>query len=225
MNELELKFDVKAMSDGTPLQDLKQYLPEKTQKSIDENERNRRIIGRRLGNIRHGLSSAVPLLCRGADGCPYSRTCPLVEIGADFSDLLGDGCPLEKYYMTEWSAQLSRELQLDENQTVDKWAAMDIIKWMILQNRALELMKTRPEVTEMAVVGVDEQGNPVEAEQINILIKFINQCEASIQRSLKTLNATREAKAKTGGDTSLAAELAKLREKIHGIETEVRIEI
>jgi hypothetical protein len=225
-DELQLNFQTQMAVDGSPLEELRAFMPEEAAADLVPTEENQKRIAKRLGNVKHGLAAAVPMLCRGQDGCPYHQTCPLVQTGMSFQHMMTELCPIEKYYMTKWSTQLSSELQLDPDQVVDKWAAMDIIKWMVLQHRALCLMETRPSVTEMQVVGLSEDGTPVEREEVNILVEFVDRCERAIQRCLKTLNATREAKAKNKeSDASMASALAQLKQKVHDITAETTVEL
>jgi hypothetical protein len=179
------------------------------------------------GDHSYCVDSVAVHNCKGPDGCPYSQTCPLVEAGMSFDGVIGSGCPLEKYYLTNWSAQLSAELQLDPDRAIDKWAAMDIVKWMVLENRALELLKIRPSVTEMQIISVTQDGDPVEQEIMNPLIEFVDRCERAIQRSLKTLNATREMKAKTNLlDVANVSELIRdLKDKSVEVEASAEIKL
>jgi len=187
----------------------------------------------RMRGMKYGLHVAAPILCLGADNCPFINHCPLIERDAagdlDVEGAVlprGEQCVLEHYYMRQQTLQYFEFLKVDANNPVERGIANELALIDLLKNRALMIMSGGDREMQGRdlmswATSTDENGRLTETKSVHPVLNVIHQLEDRRARWLDKLLQTREAKLKSlrimgQQDTSsqLMTEFARIRDVI-----------
>lgn len=174
---------------------------------------HRRLIGVKWG----GAAAKIPLMCGGANVCPFADQCPLVAIE---KAPVGRFCPIETELISWWVARYMQEFEVDmENQSevslITELAELDIMDYRC----SMLLSKAEnAELTQEIVVGVDSEGRPISNEEIHKAFEIKERVKKRKQAILESLVGTRKEQYKrdaalkkrsTEDPSTIAADLKK----------------
>ena len=149
-------------------------------------------------STKTGLYSRIPIVCKGAHGCPYAATCALVEFGLD---PVGERCVLETTMIEQKLANYTQEFDLDESSYTDWTMVKELINAEIMVERCLALMSQEGCAITEEFIGTSESTG------VDYFRKEISKTQELYERNLKikerildTMMATRKAKSKLRGD-------------------------
>lgn len=194
------------------------------------------------GHLMHlvtGASAAVPLICGGAQKCPFAARCPFVRIDAARKaenpeakriTPLGRQCLVEVNLLTEWTKLFIQEYEVDETkftdyQMVRDLAEIELMIWRLNNNIA------KPEHAELVqeqVVGVDKEGNPLTRFETSAFLETKEKLQNSKRKIIKLLVGDRQEKYKR--DAALrqraqedpSSQAAALRQKMDNVMREAK---
>lgn len=134
-----------------------------------------------MANTKHGLSAAVPIICKGSK-CPYANTCPLY---LDNEAPEGERCPLEIGTIMHLFQQYCDDLGVDMTSVVNLGLVKDLIDCHIMIQRADALIAASGAIVEEVAVGVNDEGEVVTQPQ---LVKALEVKEKYLNLKTKILN-------------------------------------
>jgi len=149
------------------------------------------------GNLKHGLCASIPITCRGADDCPYKDNCAFV-LTDGYQPPVGSKCPLEIAMVDALAAEYKKDIAPKTTSITIMSLIRDLIDVDITIERTRKLTSSKGDVVEEVYVNIDEDGKPVYKPEITKEIELWDKLIDKRAKILKTLNATPEAKAKTG---------------------------
>lgn len=123
---------------------------------------------KRMTRIANGLSSSVPLTCYGQD-CPYFQQCDIRQVGLEDKLQVGSGCPLEEYLLSQHIIAYSIDYGIDDNSPfTERILVAELAQLDVLERRTTLLLSRADRATleEYNVVGMTEEGEPVERKEI-----------------------------------------------------------
>ena len=151
----------------------------------------------RKSNIKSGLFSSIPLVCRGSS-CPYGPVCyewSKREIEA------GERCIPEIANIINYTIYYKQSLKVKEDNFIDLSMIRDLVSCDIIIDRAYKLLSMEDMVIEM-VLHVDEEGVPTTAPAENVAQTILEKQLARKHKTLSLMNATPKDRLKHGGDES-----------------------
>lgn len=173
-------------------------------------------IGKYLTIYSYGDFQSVPQLCVGTS-CILAGQCPLVKIGRP---PLGFACPFERLYMKKWRQEYIDSLNADWDDKIERALVMELVEVDILNSRANAYLAKEGFIMEN-IVGINEQtGEPMMRKEEHIALRLKEKVQARRDRILKSMVATREAKAKllTSMKEDASVYISRLREKAKELE-------
>ena len=191
------------------------FLDEKYVAAANFSDEEIKSIDKFLNNYSSGDYKAIPLICSGSL-CIYSGLCPLVAMKRP---PLKSPCPFESYFVKKWENEYIVSLEADWDDKIERSLIMDLVEIDILNMRANTMLATEGFIMEN-VVGIDpETGDPLMHKEEHVAIKLKDRVKARRDRILKSMIATRDAKAKliTSMKDDVSSYSSKLREKAEKI--------
>lgn len=144
--------------------------------------------GRALYNMRHGLLSNVPMICK-SHKCPFVESCwiPANE------RRLGQRCPIEIAAVVERFEKYCKALSVTEEDVVDMQLVKDLVDLEIQMVRAeMKLAQNGGEFIDQVVAAVDQQGNAHYKPELNKAVEYKRELRKEHHRVLQLLNSTRK---------------------------------
>lgn len=164
----------------------------------------------------YGDFQSVPQICSGV-ACILADQCPLAKMKRP---PLGDLCPFERLYMERWKLEYIDSLKADWNDKIERALVMELVEVDILNARANAFLAKEGFIMEN-IVGINEQtGEPMMRKEEHIALRLKEKVQARRDRILKSMVATREAKAKllTSMKEDVSVYTARLRQKAKELE-------
>jgi hypothetical protein len=116
--------------------------------------------------------------------------------------------------MSDMFEGLAKDLELDMNNSIDCMLVMDIVKWQIIEDRALDSLN-RANITYNVGLTVDNRtGELSEDIREHPSIRVIQMAQKSRALAMKQLMATREEKSKGNGYGGAGGLMADIMHKI-----------
>ena len=174
---------------------------------------------RALHNMKHGMYSGVPIVCRG-DSCPFRATCWIKEEELD----VGGRCPIEVGAVLERFDKYCREFDIQDDDTVDHSIIKDIIDIEVLMLRADNYLAISGDFIEEVITGVDARGNVLTRPELHKAFEAKNKLRLERIKLLNQMNSTRKDKKvdsiQINDPSSRAAELIQ---KVRKLQEEGKI--
>lgn len=184
-------------------------------------------IRRRLSHLSTGATAAIPLLCLGADRCPFSANCPFAMIGKTPE---GKICLVEQNLLKEWVLSLIAEYEVDVGSVTDRFFVQELAEIELLLYR-INSNLAQPDYAEMvreSYANVDRQGNIIYEEKIiplmELKLKLQNRRDRLVKHMIGDRRGKKEVQAmlkeKDGGDVSTRG--AGLRKELERLQRETK---
>ena len=174
---------------------------------------------RAAANMKHGMYSGVPIICRGAT-CPFRETCwiPAAELE------VGTRCPIEVGAIMERFESYGRELNMQDDDTVDHSIVKDVIDIEIMMLRADNSLAISGDFIEEVVAGVDSQGRSIKRPEVHKALEVKMKLRTERLKLLNQLNSTRkDKKQEVTGLTDPSSIASALMQKVRALQEEGRI--
>ena len=149
-------------------------------------------------STKNGLFCRIPIVCKGAHGCPYAASCKIAEFGLD---PVGELCVLETTMIEQKLANYTQEFELESGSYTDWTMVKELINAEIMIERCLALMSQEGSGITEEFIGTSESTG------IDYFRKEISKAQELYERNLKnkerildTMMATRKAKSKLKGN-------------------------
>lgn len=180
-------------------------------------EKRQRVLTR-IANVKHGMHAVAPLTCVGPSGCPFIRSCPLVDTapngavitGPEEDFPIGNQCLLEGEYMVQKLGEYLVHLDVDPSNPIELSIVQELALLDLQKNRALlvlsngdrdgqgrDLMHVDISVTGFTQGGRDHEAEPLVSKttKIHPVLEYIDKLERRREKWLDRLMETRKAKA------------------------------
>jgi len=191
-----------------------------------------------MHKIRFGHQAALPMICKGENGCPFIAHCPLFlnKIALPITKV----CPVERSMISQWVKDALTALKIDADDpdnAVDLAMAFELAGMELIRYRASLRLSDEPMLTKDVIVGYSPQGKPIYDEKPSQSLLILERQAKIIGKLRDQLLATRRAQAQVGkisGDISVrganmlskAKELAeKRRAKANGEAVDISFEV
>lgn len=163
---------------------------------------------------RAGPIATLPLICRWND-CIYRCSCPLYQAKVD-PPPLNLPCPVEATNIDLLINALAREMEIGPDDVTDQSILRELVMWTTLEKRAQEELALDPKTIREAVVGFDDEGEPLMKEMMNPAINMLEKAGKMKHKLREALIATREAKSrdKSRKQTTMSEVAARVAQKI-----------
>lgn len=148
-------------------------------------------VANEIHSTKHGLYAAIPMVCKESD-CPYAPVCPILKAGLT---TLGERCVLEISLITKKYTEYMKELDIEEEDSVDLSLLKDLIDYDVQILRAENKMAVDGDFVKENVVGIGDDGAPIVQEQISNAANYKDKIQSKRNRTLELLNSTRKDKA------------------------------
>lgn len=145
------------------------------------------------GKVKHGLYSAIPMVCRG-DTCAYKETCPLF---AEDEHPLGERCPIEISEILLRFEAYTRELNIDDyDNIIDMTLIKDLIDLDVQIKRAdNRLSIDGGDFIQDNVIAITDDGDEITNPAIHKAVEYKERLLKNRHGILQLLNSTRKDKA------------------------------
>lgn len=152
---------------------------------------HRRLIGVKWG----GAAAKIPLMCGGAEICPFSDECPFVEVN---KIPVGRKCPIEKELIAYWTSKYADEFEIDPENRSEVSLITELAELDIYDYRASLILSQAENANMMQeiVVGVNAEGNPIYNEDIHKAFELKERVKKRKHTILESLVGTRKEKYK-----------------------------
>lgn len=152
---------------------------------------HRRLLGVKWG----GAAAKIPLMCGGANVCPFSVHCPLVAIE---KAPVGRYCPIETELISWWVARYMEEFDVDMANQSEVSLITELAELDIMDYRCSLLLSQadNADLTQEIVVGVDAEGRPISNDEIHKAFEIKERVKKRKQAILESLVGTRKEKYK-----------------------------
>jgi hypothetical protein len=140
---------------------------------------------------KHGFYSAIPIVCKG-DTCPYKATCEIQRGGLAPE---GEPCPVEIAKIFTLYENYSEELQIKENDEIDKTLLKDLINTEIQLSRCDAKVAEEGDFVQLVAFAVAEDGTILEKPELSKAVEFREKALKKKYDILRLLNSTRKDKA------------------------------
>jgi hypothetical protein len=208
-------------------------------------EKKRRIFNS-VNRIQTGLHAVAPIMCLGAEKCPFIDRCPIPErdksgelvYGADENYPIGRECILEKFYIQQKIIEYIEHLNVDPANPVEMSIVNELGLIDLYKNRALMIMSTGDKAGQgkdfmrVDVLGFNENGQAAEVVKLHPAVEMLDKLERRREKWLDKLMETRKAKAdwmvKVGShqsESKILGEIQRLREAVLQLEEGNPLEI
>ncbi|CDQ41836.1 hypothetical protein [Virgibacillus salexigens] len=152
-------------------------------------------VAKRLRNTKHGLYASVPIICK-AEACPYSHSCPLVEME---KAPYGEKCPIEIAAIEDLFERYAEHFEIDlENRkasdTIDLMIVKDLVDADIGLLRCDNKMAWDADYIVNNTVGMSEDGEPITRQELHPLTDYKEKLINRKNKSYQLLNSTRKDK-------------------------------
>jgi hypothetical protein len=171
-------------------------------------------------NTAAGVMSSIPMRCKGASGCPYKTSCPLLP-----HNLAPEGfsCSIEMQLLLTMFESLCEELLVDPDENyIDSALVRDLCNIYIQEARATKVLADEHFIMEN-VLSIDKQGNVVYHKEPHIAILYSDKLHKKKLEIMEILIATRMSKVKAvkGADgKNTAALMSKMGELLSRLTKE-----
>lgn len=165
---------------------------------------------------KHGLYSAVPMICHGAQ-CPYSHACAAQEYG---EAPVGERCTREIVMILQRLEVYCDALKIDETSIIELSLLKDLIDAEIMILRADSLISREGAIVEDITVGITPKGMEITQPAITKAVDLKERWMGIRHKVLNQLNSTPKDKAKEGVSSGLedrskyAARLIRLAQEM-----------
>lgn len=178
-------------------------------------------LAKEIHSTKHGLYSAIPMVCK-EDDCPYASVCPILKAGLT---TFGERCVLEISLITKKYDEYLIELGISENDSVDLSLLKDLIDYDVQILRAENKMAVDGDFVKDNVVGIGDDGQPIVQEQISNAAIYKERIQTKRNKTLELLNSTRKDKAGLKltdiiDPSTYAAKLMKKAEAVKNVDDE-----
>ncbi len=170
-----------------------------------------------------GINSSIPIRCTG-DMCPFKASCPYMAIG---KPPLAKPCLVEAQLVHYWTEQYIDEFKVDPSNITELHMVSELAEFNIYEMRITKyLAENHPTLMQDVVVGVDNNGNVIENQEISKAFDLKDRIKRNRMKVLESLMATRKEKMKivseVVGSGSTMNKLSELKSKIASLSQEVR---
>lgn len=142
-------------------------------------------------NTKHGLYSAIPMMCKGQD-CPFAEVCPILDGGNDPS---GERCPLEIGLILKRYEDYVKDFSIDEDNVVDMGLVKDLIDYDVQLFRAENRIAMQGDFIEDIIVTVTESGQEISNPQLSKATEYKDRIMTKKHKVLQLMHSTRADKA------------------------------
>lgn len=145
------------------------------------------------GKIKTSMFTSIPMNCTGPK-CVFASTCPLQK-----EDLapINHECPLEMSMVKNFLGEYMEQMEIDPENLIELGMIRELVDQDVQSLRKTKILAKEDFIQEN-VVGVDADGDPVVRKELHLAIDYEDKIFKRRQFLLKSLLATREAKAKAG---------------------------
>lgn len=169
---------------------------------------------RAVANMKHGMYSGVPIICRGQK-CPFYETCWIPD--ADLE--VGGRCPIEVGAILERFDAYEREFNVAGTDTTDHSIIKDIIDIEIMMLRADNSLAISGDFIQEVVAGIDENGKAVTRPEVHKAMDVKSKLRSERVKLLNQLNATRkDKKQEVQGLTDPSSIASSLMQKVRALQ-------
>ncbi len=188
-----------------------QFTPEEAQK-----------ISASIRFMSTGLTSAIPLTCKGND-CAFASSCPYVKQGHPPT---GRPCLVEKQLLEYWISQYVEEFQVDFNSYTELRMVSELAEFDIYEMRITKyIAETDPTLMAEVTTGFTDLGSPITNIDISKAFELKERIKRNRMKILDALVATRKDKAKIISNvisgSNVADKLSEIKQKLEMYSSEV----
>jgi hypothetical protein len=142
-------------------------------------------------NTKHGMYSAIPMMCKG-DGCPYASVCPILDGGGDPK---GQRCPLEIGIVLKKFEEYTEYFHVADNDVVDMGLIKDLVDYDVQLFRAENRIAMEGDFLEDVIITVTESGQEITNKQVSKAAEYKERIMNKKHKVLELMNSTRKDKA------------------------------
>lgn len=142
-------------------------------------------------NTKHGMYSAIPMMCKG-DQCPYAEVCPILDGGGNPK---GQRCPLEIGIVLKKFEEYTDYFNVEDSDVVDMGLIKDLVDYDVQLFRAENRIAMEGDFLEDVVVTVTESGQEITNKQVSKAAEYKERIMNKKHKVLELMNSTRKDKA------------------------------
>ena len=142
-------------------------------------------------NTKHGMYSAIPMMCKG-EGCPYASVCPILDAGGNPK---GQRCPLEIGIVLKKFEEYSEYFRVEDTDVVDMGLIKDLVDYDVQLFRAENRIAMEGDFLEDVIVTVTESGQEITNKQVSKAAEYKERIMNKKHKVLELMNSTRKDKA------------------------------
>lgn len=142
-------------------------------------------------NTKHGMYSAIPMMCKGKE-CPYASVCPILDGGYEPK---GERCPLEIGIVLKKYEEYVKYFDVDEDEVVDMGLIKDLVDYDVQLFRAENRIAMEGDFIEEIVVTVTDNGTEITNPQLSKAAEYKERIMNKKHKVLELMNSTRKDKA------------------------------
>lgn len=142
-------------------------------------------------NTKHGMYSAIPMMCKGKE-CPYASVCPILEAGGNPK---GQRCPLEIGIVLKKFEEYCNYFMVDESDVVDMGLIKDLVDYDVQLFRAENRIAMEGDFLEDVIITVTESGQEITNKAVSKAAEYKERIMNKKHKVLELMNSTRKDKA------------------------------
>ena len=171
---------------------------------------------------KHGMFSAIPILCKGND-CAYKNVC-MVSIG---QRIVGQRCPMEIAAILARYEQWCRHFEIDTSEDildpkdlVDATLIKDLVNVEIQMLRAENKIALNGDFMADTLLDIDKKCQPYFGKIVAPEVEFLMTLQDKKIKILNQLNSTRKDKANTKQKESASDEAIRIFQQLKELQKE-----
>jgi hypothetical protein len=142
-------------------------------------------------NTKHGMYSAIPMMCKGKE-CPYASVCPILDAGGNPK---GQRCPLEIGIVLKKFEEYCEYFHVDDSDVVDMGLIKDLVDYDVQLFRAENRIAMEGDFLEDVIVTVTESGQEITNKAVSKAAEYKERIMNKKHKVLELMNSTRKDKA------------------------------
>lgn len=142
-------------------------------------------------NTKHGMYSAIPMMCKGS-GCPYASVCPILDAGGDPK---GQRCPLEIGIVLKKFDEYTEYFHVDDEDVVDMGLIKDLVDYDVQLFRAENRIAMEGDFLEDVIITVTDSGQEITNKQVSKAAEYKERIMNKKHKVFELMNSTRKDKA------------------------------
>jgi len=217
---------IRIKEDGTITKDdylKKLQIDESIYQNMNFTEEEIKTVAHAMKRQSSGINSSIPIRCTG-DMCPFKASCPYMAIG---KPPIAKPCLVEAQLVHHWTEQYIEEFNVDPANITELHMVSELAEFNIYEMRITKyLAENHPTLMQDVVVGVDNNGNVIENQEISKAFDLKDRIKKNRMKVLESLMATRKEKMKVVSDVingnSTASKLSDLKAKIAALSKDIK---